>query len=216
MKKGVIFDLDGTLLNTLIDLQESVNGVLTKYNFPTHHIDEYKYFLGNGIEVLTRKAFPKDINDIEFPKYLEEVKAEYSSRQTSKTKPYDGIIDLLKELNNQSIKIAILSNKPNEFARPTVAHFFNDIKFEVVFGARQEVARKPSAEAVTEILDVFGLKKEECLFIGDSETDMQTGVNAGMQAVGVSWGFRTVDEMKDNGASFIIDKPEELLLIING
>ncbi|OYT10980.1 MAG: hypothetical protein B6I18_06250 [Bacteroidetes bacterium 4572_112] len=216
MKKAVIFDLDGTLLNTLIDLQESVNGVLAKHNFPTHHIDKYKYFLGNGIEVLTRKAFPKDVNDTDFEKYLSEVKTEYSSRQTSKTRPYDGIPELLKELNNKGIKIAILSNKPNEFARPTVEHFFGDIKFEVVFGARQEVARKPSAEAVTEILDIFGLQKEDCLFVGDSETDMQTGVNAGMQAVGVSWGFRTVDEMKENGASFIIDKPEELFLIING
>jgi len=214
MKKAVIFDLDGTLLNTLIDLQESVNGVLARYNFPTHHIDEYKYFLGNGIEVLTRKAFPKEINQADFDIYLREVKHEYSTRQTSKTRAYEGINELLKELNKQGIKIAILSNKPNEFARPTVEHFFGDISFEVVFGARQEVARKPSAEAVSEILEIFDLNKEDCFFVGDSETDMQTGVNAGIQAVGVSWGFRTVDEMQANGASYIIDKPEELLELI--
>ncbi len=210
MKKAIIFDLDGTLLNTLIDLQESVNKILNKYKYPTHHIDKYKYFLGNGIEVLTRKAFPENISNSEFALYLQEVKTEYASRQTSKTRPYDGIIEMLEELNNRNIKIAILSNKPNEFTGPTVAHFFSNIKFEVVFGARKEVARKPSAEAVNEILSIFEISKEDCFFVGDSETDMQTAVNSGMEAIGVSWGFRTVDEMRNNGANYIIDEPKQI------
>lgn len=214
MKKAVIFDLDGTLLNTLIDLQESVNKVLANYNFPTHQIDKYKYFLGNGIEVLTKKAFPNSITENEFTKYLKEVKEEYSSRQISKTRPYDGILDMLKELNKRDIKIAVLSNKPHEFTLPTINHYFGNIKFEAIFGARDNVGRKPSPESVHEILNIMECTAEECFFVGDSETDMQTGVNSGMQAIGVKWGFRTVDEMNKNGASFIIDTPSDIFNLL--
>ena len=214
MKKAIIFDLDGTLLDTLTDIMESVNNILSRYNFPTHTKHEYQYFLGNGIEALTKKAFPKNISTQEFNNYFQEVKQEYHSRQTLKTKPFEGITEMLRIFNKQGVKIAILSNKPDEFTKPTVAHFFENIKFEIVLGSRKNVARKPSPEAVLEILEALNVTAEECYFVGDSETDMQTGVNAGIEAIGVSWGFRTVKEMMDNGASRIIDEPEELLGII--
>lgn len=214
MKKAIIFDLDGTLLDTLTDIMESVNNILEKYNFPTHTKYEYQYFLGNGIEILTKKAFPRNISTKEFNNYFQEVKQEYQSRQTLKTKPYSGIIEMLKELNKKGISIAILSNKPHEFTIPTIAHFFKEIKFDVVFGSRNNIARKPSSEAVYEILEILNVKAEECYFIGDSETDMQTGVNSGIDAIGVSWGFRTIDEMMQNGAKYIIDKPDEIISIL--
>jgi phosphoglycolate phosphatase len=210
MKKAVIFDLDGTLLDTLTDIMESVNIVLKRYGFPTHDLDAYKYFIGSGISVLTQKAFPSFISEREFTVYLSEVMREYEARQTLRTKPYDGIMEMLERLNNEGVKIAILSNKPDEFAKPTVAHFFPNIKFEVVFGSRENVARKPAPDAVFEILDLLNLHKEDCYFVGDTSTDMRTAVSAGVDAIGVSWGFRTVDELNGTGAKCIIDSPRDI------
>lgn len=210
MIKAVIFDLDGTLLDTLTDIMESVNLILEEHNFPTHELQAYKYFIGNGIEELTRKAFPPNISDTDFEGYLLEVSKEYSSRQTLRTKPYDGIIDMLKELNRLNIRLAILSNKPHEFTLPTVEHFFPSITFDMVFGARQGIPHKPAPDAVFEILDTLNLKKEDCLYVGDTATDMQTAVSAGIKAVGVSWGFRPVEELKDAGANWIVDYPKEI------
>ena len=214
MKKAIIFDLDGTLLDTLTDIMESVNKVLSTYQFPTHDLEAYKYFIGGGIGVLTQKAFPQDISDADYGLYFEEVMREYESRQTLRTKPYKGIVEMLEKMNADGIRIAILSNKPDEFAKPTVTHFFPNIKFEVVFGARKNVARKPAADAVFEILDLLHLDKTECYFVGDTSTDMLTAVNAGVDAIGVSWGFRTVDELKRAGAKHIIDNPMDLFLLL--
>jgi len=215
MKKAVIFDLDGTLLDTLTDIMESVNKVLEKYQFPTHDLEAYKYFIGSGIGVLTQKAFPQDISKADFELYLDEVMIEYESRQTLKTKPYPGIIDMLESLNNKGIKIAILSNKPDEFAKPTVVHFFPNIQFEVVFGSRKNVNRKPAPDAVFEILDLLNLEKQDCFFVGDTSTDIRTGVNAGLETIGVKWGFRTVEELKDAGATYIIDAPDEIFSLLS-
>ena len=214
MKKAVIFDLDGTLLDTLTDIMESVNKVLSTHNFPTHNLEAYKYFIGGGIGVLTKKAFPQDISDADYDLYFGAVMREYESRQTLRTKPYKGIVKMLEKMNADGIRIAILSNKPDEFAKPTVSHFFPNIKFEVVFGARHNVARKPAADAVFEILDLLHLDKTECYFVGDTSTDMLTAVNASVDAVGVSWGFRTVDELKGAGAKYIIDNPMDLFLLL--
>ena len=215
MKKAVIFDLDGTLLDTLTDIMESVNKVLKKYQFPTHDLEAYKYFIGSGIGVLTQKSFPQNLSAEDFELYLSEVMIEYESRQTLKTQPYSGIIEMLESLNHKGIKIAILSNKPDAFAKPTVEHFFPNIKFEVVFGSREHVNRKPAPDAVFEILDLLHLEKEDCFFVGDTSTDIRTGVSAGLQTIGVSWGFRTVKELKNAGATYIIDTPEEIFSLLS-
>jgi len=214
MKKAIIFDLDGTLLDTLTDIMESVNNILNRYNYPTHDMHAYKYFIGNGIEVLTRKAFPKNISESEFRDYFQEVKQEYEARQTLRTKPYDGIEEMLTKLIEKGISISILSNKPHEFTIPTVEHFFPKIEFSVVFGSRNGIDRKPSPIAVLEILDTLKLTKKDCFFVGDTAIDMQTSVNSGIEGIGVSWGFRTIEELTNNGAKYIIDKPDDIFKLI--
>lgn len=211
MIKAIIFDLDGTLLDTLTDIMESVNQVLEKYSFPTHDLQSYKYFIGNGIEVLTQKAFPQQIPENEFEGYLKEVTEEYAKRQTLRTRPYDGIMEMLNELNSLGIKLTILSNKPHEFTVPTVQHFFSEIKFEIVFGARKEIPRKPAPDAVYEILNILSLSKDECLYVGDTPTDMLTAKAAGVDAIGVSWGFRTIEELNGAGAKRILNRPQDIL-----
>jgi len=214
MIKALIFDLDGTLLNSLVDIMDSVNIVLTEYNLPTHSLDEYKMFIGNGIEVLAKKALQEKLNDNEFDNFLKKVKKIYSQRQILKTQPYDGIRDMLKTLNAKQIKTAILSNKPNEFTQQVVSHFFTDIKFDIILGSRVNVPRKPNPQAVFEILGQLNLKKNQAFFVGDTSTDMQTGKNAGLKTIGVSWGFRSVQELKQNGADFIVNKPSEILELV--
>ena len=215
MIKAVIFDLDGTLLNSLIDIMDSVNIVLKEHNLPTHSLDDYKMFIGNGIEVLAKKSLQDKYSNINFDDFLMRVKEIYSERQILKTKPYDGITKMLKSLNDLSIKIAILSNKPNEFTKHVVNHFFNDINFEIILGSRKDVPRKPNPQAVFEILENLNIEKDNAIFVGDTSTDMQTGKNAGLKTIGVSWGFRSVNELKDNGADFIVNNPNEIIKIID-
>jgi len=201
IKKAIIFDLDGTLLDTLTDIMESVNTVLKKHSFPTYDLQAYKYFIGNGIGVLTQKAFPKDISDIDFENYLSEVMFEYEARQTLRTKPYEGIVEMLEEFNKIGVKIAILSNKPDAIAKPTVAHFFPDIKFERVLGSRKNVPRKPAPDGVFDILNFMQIEKSDCYFVGDTPTDILTGINAGLDTIGVSWGFRSPNELNEAGVT---------------
>ncbi len=215
MIKAVIFDLDGTLLNSLTDIMDSVNIVLQEYNLPTHTLDDYKKFIGNGIEVLAKKALQNNYPNIDFDKFLLRIKEIYSKRQILKTKPYDGIIKMLKSLNNLKIKIAILSNKPNEFTQYVVNNFFGDIKFDIVLGSRINIPRKPNPQAVFEIIDKLNVNTEQTIFVGDTSTDILTGKNAGLKTIGVSWGFRSVQELNDNGADFIVNNPQEITELIN-
>ena len=211
MKKAVIFDLDGTLLNTLVDISEAVNFVLNQYGFPIHKEGEYKKFIGNGIEVLAKKSAPNTISDNNFVKFLFDVKETYKKMQNTRTAPYNGIVHLLKQLNSEGIKIAILSNKPDDFMDETINRYFSDIKFEVFLGSRKGVQPKPSSEGVIHILDILGLDKKDCFFVGDTSTDIKTGINSGIEAIGVSWGFREIDELKLAGASYIVNQPKEIL-----
>ena len=211
MKKGIIFDLDGTLLNSLVDIADAVNFVLKKNQFPIHDFKAYKQFIGNGLEVLSRKSLPQNISDEEFANYFYEIKESYQLRQNTRTAPYDGIVELLEELNKQSVKISILSNKPHEFVEPTVKRYFSKIKFEILLGSRSDVPRKPNPQAVFEILKELELEKEDCYFVGDTATDINTGNNSGLDTIGVLWGFRGPDELKGAGATYIIDSPSKVL-----
>ncbi len=214
--KAIIFDLDGTLLNSLTDIAESVNSILSKNNLPEHPISAYNYFVGYGIEKLVENALPKDFDKNNFSSFLTDVKTEYKKRQILKTKPYDGITEMLKELNKRKISISILSNKPDEFTKLVVNHFFADIKFDIVLGSRTNVPKKPNPQAVYEIINELNITKENFFFVGDTATDMQTSVNGGITGIGVSWGFREVAELNSSGAKFIIDEPEEIFDVIYG
>jgi len=214
MKKAVIFDLDGTLLNSLIDIAESVNYVLGKYNLPQHKFDDYKYMIGNGVEVLVKKALPDNISKEDFEKYYKEISEVYRENQMNKTHPYDGIKDMLQGLKDKGVKINILSNKPDNFTQEVVKHYFPEFEFAVIRGALPDVPKKPAPDAVYSIVEQNGIDKQDFLYVGDTSTDMQTAKNAGLTAVGVLWGYRNEQELKENGADYIISKPEELLGLI--
>ena len=212
--KAIIFDLDGTLLNSLTDIADSVNIVLEKYNFPIHSINDYKLFIGNGIEKLIERALPDNISNDDFEKYLTEIKSIYEKNQINKTKAYDGILEMLKTLNKKSVSINILSNKPIDFTKMVVNHFLKEIKFDNVLGARKNIPKKPNPQAVLEIIKNLKLNKKEVLYVGDTGTDMKTAKNAELTSIGVLWGFRDEKELKENGANYIINSPSEILKFI--
>ena len=210
-KKAIIFDLDGTLLNSLIDIAESVNYVLEKHNFPTHNIDDYKYMIGNGIQVLIEKALPNNISKNDFEKYFNEAVLIYEQRQTQKSHPYEGIIKMLESLSAKGIVLNILSNKPDNFTKDVVNHFFKGIDFKIVFGAREGIPKKPAPDAVNEIVKILDFKKQEFMYMGDTSTDMLTAGAANIESIGVTWGYRKIDELLNAGAEHIVNYPIEVL-----
>lgn len=211
--KAVLFDLDGTLLNTIEDLADSTNAALSKFGYPTHGIESYKYFVGTGARNLVKKALPLNVqkDDEIVDRCLTEMRKQYSERWSDKTHPYDGVPELLDTLASKKIKMAILSNKPDEFTKLVVSKLLSKWNFEEVWGERKGVPRKPDPKAALEIVKLLGLSPEDFVYLGDSDTDMETANSAGMYAVGAAWGFRTTEELLEAGAKKIIYKPTELL-----
>lgn len=213
--KAVIFDLDGTLLNTIDDIANSVNSVLEKSGFPVHSTEEIKYFVGTGFYNLIRLALPeKNRDDGTIKKLVEMLREEYNTRWNQYTKPYDGIAELLDELTKRNVKKAVLSNKADNFTKIIVAQLLPHWQFEVVWGERPDVPKKPDPTAALEIADMLNIPPDEFILLGDSSYDIQTGVAAGMFAVGALWGFRTADELKSAGADALIEKPLDLLKLL--
>jgi len=211
MKKIVIFDLDGTLLDSITDIAESMNEVLEKNNLPTHSVEAYKYKIGRGIDNLVIAALPESVNEQEYPTYFEQMRQVYGKRSMLKTRPYNGIVEMLRALKKEKLKLAILSNKPHKYTKEVVDKLLSEIKFDCVFGSREGVPIKPDPQAVFEILDMFNMKPIDALFVGDTAIDMQTANNAEIESVGVAWGFRTVSELIKADATQIIHKPKELV-----
>jgi phosphoglycolate phosphatase len=211
-----IFDLDGTLVDSLEDLADSVNVMLKNRNYPEHHIDEYRYFVGDGIFALIERALPHDrtFDDGTIRSCLREVDAEYDRRWNVKTRPYQGIPDLLHALENQGLSLSVLSNKPHKFVSVVIPHFFPDNRFKYILGARDGIPRKPDPYAALEISNGSGVLPSQCVYIGDSNVDMKTGKSAGMYTVGVNWGFRHKDELIDSGADIVVDYPDEIADLI--
>lgn len=210
--RGIVFDLDGTLLDTLEDLGNSMNSVLQHYDFPEHPLGSYKYFVGDGIESLVRRAVPEDKRDETLlSEYVAAMSEEYGRRWMEKTHPYSGIPELLDRLSDHGIKMAIFSNKQDEFTQTTVNRFLSKWRFEVVVGARPSVPKKPDPTVPLEISHKIGIPASALLYAGDTNTDMQTANAAGMYAVGVLWGFREADELLQNGAKRLVKKPSEIL-----
>lgn len=213
--QAVIFDLDGTLLNTLEDLADSMNAVLEEMSFPTHKTDSYRYFVGEGMRTLAKRVLPAGCHDeglIDL--VVQRMSSEYDQRWMLKSRPYPGIEELLDSLTEFGVSIAVLSNKPDAFTQIMVPALLPGSRFCQVLGARTGVPVKPDPQAALEIAAKLGLAPEKILYVGDTATDMLTAKAAGMVAVGVAWGFRAVDELIEHGAKLIIGYPAELMELI--
>ncbi len=216
MIKLVIFDLDGTLLNTIGDLAESCNVVLARKGLPQHNYADYCSFVGNGIMRLVERAIPEPMRQDDL---IEEIRRDFVEHYTANiathTTPYDGIMELLAELYRKGVILAVASNKFQAGTEKLVAKFFPNIKFVSVLGQRVSIPLKPDPTIVEETLAVANVSKSETLYVGDSGIDIQTAQNAGVRSVGVSWGFRTIEELSECGADHIIDHPRAILSLLD-
>lgn len=210
----VIFDLDGTLLNTLEDLADSVNFAMESCGFPVRTLDEVRSFVGNGIGLLIRRSVPEGTDEGEFSKAFEIFTSHYQKYCRVKTRPYDGIMEVLKILKERNVKMAVVSNKVDFAVKELCQYFFRDY-IEVAVGECENVRRKPAPDSVNKALDRLGSNKENSVYVGDSEVDIRTAQNAEMDCISVSWGFKGREYLKNNGADIIIDSPKELLGFFN-
>lgn len=215
--EAVLFDLDGTLIDTLEDIGDAVNRVLSKNKFPTHATFTYRKFVGDGSRTLMERALPKEHrNDKNIDVCLKEYVEDYSRNYNVKSKLYFGIANLLDRLKAKSVKLAILSNKPDAMTKTCVNAFLPKWDFDVVFGQRDSVPCKPNPQGALEIAKKMSIPPSNFLYLGDTATDMKTAVSAGMFPVGVLWGFRSSKELKENGACAIIDQPLAVLDLLQG
>ena len=218
-KKTIIFDLDGTLIDSLEDIAVCMNQVLKELNLPIHEMNDYKYFVGGGISILVDNALNalnKEISDELKEKVTQRFKEIYDQKLHLKTKAYDGIYELLDELVTLDCNIGILSNKPHEFTVQYANSLFSKYNIKEVHGQKSDVPKKPDPIAAISIANSFNIPCEEIYFVGDTMVDMQTAVNANMIGIGVLWGFRDEKELMENGADFIVKHPLDILDIING
>lgn len=212
--KGIIFDLDGTLLDTLTDISDSTNMALTEYGFLIHTYEEYKLILGYGFQYLIEKSVPKGTDLETINMILESFLKDYNGNFNTKTMPYPSIDEMLLNLIKKGIKIGVNSNKRDDYTKQLVAKHFSRIPFVAVFGERIGINRKPDPVAALEIAELMGLSSSQILYIGDSKTDILAATNAKMDSVGVLWGFRDYKELKEFGAKYIVSNPMDILEII--
>lgn len=215
--KAVIFDLDGTLLDSLEDIADTVNTILDSFGFPVHHKEVYKKFVGDGIQVLAERSFPLgECTDANVKRFVSLMRSEYAKRWHNKSRLYDGIPGLLADLVSNDMPIAILSNKPHEFTVQVVAHFLADWSFTHVYGAQAGIPKKPEPSSLLHVVREIGCAPHECIYLGDSDVDMQTAKRAGVCGIGALWGFRDRAELDANGAVAIVESPSDVLKYIHG
>jgi len=214
--RAVLFDLDGTLLNTLKDIADSVNAVLARSGFPQHPVNAYRYFVGDGMENLARRVLPPDRRDPEtVARTRAAIDVEYTQHEADTTRPYPGVPELLSALTRRGVKMAVLSNKPDHSVQSTVTALLGDWRFDVVLGARPSVPIKPDPSGALEIAARLSIPPAQFLYLGDTGTDMKTAVAAGMYPVGALWGFRTADELLAAGAKTLVRYPADLLKLLD-
>lgn len=215
--QAAIFDLDGTLLDTLEDIADSMNDVLQLSGFPTHPLNSYKLFIGDGTWNLVKHSLPPENSDDEaIIDHLDAFLQQYGTNWNHKTKPYPGIPALLDALVERGIPIAVLSNKPDEFTQTCVSTLLADWDFQSIIGLRPDLPAKPDPFGALKISNQLGLSPSQCCFFGDTNVDMQTAQSAGMYGVGVLWGFREQSELEENGANAIISKPSQAIQLFTG
>jgi len=209
--KAILFDLDGTLLNTLKDIGNAANNVLSKRQFPIHPIDSYRHFVGDGINTLFRRALPADkINNSLLQTCMKDFEQEYSRTWNNDTSLYPGISEMLDLIRARGLKMSILSNKPHEFTRYCVEAFFPEWEFDAVQGVHASIPHKPDPAGAVSISRRLGIAPSSFLYLGDTGTDMQTARAAGMFPIGVLWGFRSSEELIENGAKEVIGHPMDI------
>ncbi len=206
----IIFDLDGTLLYTLEDLKDSVNFALKKYNYDPISLEQTKKFVGNGVRKLIERAIPDGEQNINFEECLKTFKTDYSENMCNKTKPYDGVLKVLEKIKNMGIKTAVVSNKFDSAAKELCKRYFGNL-IDIVVGQSDSIPQKPSPESILKVIKYFGYDAENCIYVGDSEVDIQTAKNASIPCISVIWGYREKDTLEKAGAKTIINKPEEIL-----
>ena len=208
-----IFDMDGTILNTLDDMTDSLNEILTKYNLPLHTVDEVRFMVGNGIPKLIERALADGRNNPQFEQILADFIAYYEKHCAIKTAPYDGVVDCIKTLRAAGIKIAVNTNKVEPAAIALCDDYFPGL-FDIISGSRPGMPPKPAPDGIYEILSRAGMdgksEGQRAVFIGDSDVDMQTGMNAGLDVIGVDWGFRGKKFLEEHGARTIVMNAGEL------
>lgn len=215
MKKLVIFDLDGTLLNTIEDLGHAANHALQLNGYPTHSIASYPFFVGNGVRKLMERVLPETSRDTQTVEaVLKDFKAYYNEHLTDFSKPYPGIMELLEDLCDRGVKLAVASNKYHEAVQQIIAHAFPNIDFVAVEGQKEGRNVKPDPSIVFSVLAQAHVEKADTLYVGDSGVDMETARRACVDSVGVSWGFRPVKELNEYHADTIVDSPAEILAIV--
>jgi len=209
---AAIFDLDGTLLDTLGDLADAVNAAMLKHGFAEHSEEAVRRFIGNGASTLIRRAVPESVRDDDgvHAACLATFHEIYGDNYANRTRPYDGIKELIGALRNQGVPLGILSNKPHDFTKLCSEAYFKG-EIDVVLGQRDSVPKKPDPAGAIEIAQLLGVAPAQCAYIGDSEVDIQTAQAAGMMAIGVSWGFRPLEELEAENPDKIINTPTEIL-----
>ena len=213
--KAVLFDLDGTLLDTIGDLTDSMNIALNHLSFPGHDAGACKMFVGDGVEMFAFRALPENSRSQAMVKKCASLmRREYKKRWAQKTRPYDGIPELLDELTNRNLKMSILSNKPDDATKEMVVEILSKWSFHPVAGAQVSVPKKPDPTLAIQISQELQVSPEGFIYLGDTGTDMRTARGAGMFAVGVLWGFRSAGELLDSGAQVLVDHPREVLKLL--
>jgi len=211
--RAIIFDLDGTLADTLTDIANAVNTALADFGFPGHPVQSYRQMVGNGTIKLIERALPDEKRDF-VDKIFAAAQGHYSRNCLKNIRLYDGIEETVSELRDKGIRLAVLTNKNQDIAERLVKHFFGGKVFEYIVGSQAGEPVKPDGKATQEIMQSMGLKPGDFIFVGDSGVDIDTAAAAGIRSVGVSWGFRGCDELVSHKADIIIDHPKELLNVV--
>lgn len=211
--KLAVFDMDGTTLNTLDDLAGSLNYALRQCGFPERTVDEVRNFVGNGVRLLVERGVPADCPEDKTEQVYEHFSRHYMVHCCDSTKPYDGILDVLADLRENGVLTAVVSNKPDKAVKELCARYFDNL-FLVAVGEREGVRKKPCPDSVNEVLKQLGVQKEEAVYIGDSEVDIMTAGNAGMDCISVEWGFKDRAFLEENGAGIIVSAPAGLTDIL--
>lgn len=216
MIKACIFDLDGTLADTVESIAYGINHTLKYFGYLPRPVDEYNYYAGDGIDLALKRALAAagDVNGVHLKEGIPMTRIYFGSNPLYHVKPFPGIIEMLDELKERGVMLAVLSNKPHDAALSVVSSLFGDRIFDLVQGQSPEIPKKPNPKGALTIMQQFGISKEEVIYLGDTDTDMKTGRAAGMYTVGVTWGFRTPEELEKNHACALVRHPQQILELL--